>query len=487
MTKFSEGRTRIAQFRLAAQEDAPYMAQYVHSLIPVERAGIGTMAIDKFGRLYYDPNYVGSITKECGSFSILHEALHMVFDHAAMAERIVGKAGSPTQYKVWNFAVDMVVNGVLREYIRHAPEGIITAERFGLPPKLTAIEYYHLLMDANEQAQQQQQENQDEQDEQAGDDSDGEDEGSGESEGEDGSQGSEGPSGEDATGDSETDDAGGSEGDDSEGGADGRMEQGGGELEGRDDGRVDEEGGGEGGDEVTDHQGGGGSCSDGKPRDYELPPDESWEDREFSMATDLENKCEAIGWGNVPGSIRKALGNKLRPQPDPFDVLRAACARAVSSPIGAPDYTYRRISRRQVEGQPRLKGVQKLTPNAVIVLDTSGSMLDAETEAKALTVVASGLRRLRSVRVIGGDMNITSNKQVSSLKQLEWLGGGGTSMKTVLEAVDREHRPDAIVLITDGDTDWPEKLRAKLVVALTRENYAPEWATAIVVGKKAEQ
>jgi predicted metal-dependent peptidase len=131
--------------------------------------------------------------------------------------------------------------------------------------------------------------------------------------------------------------------------------------------------------------------------------------------------------------------------------------------------------------------VQKLTPNAVIVLDTSGSMLDAETEAKALTVVASGLRRLRSVRVIGGDMNITSNKQVSSLKQLEWLGGGGTSMKTVLEAVDREHRPDAIVLITDGDTDWPEKLRAKLVVALTRENYAPEWATAIVVGKKAEQ
>lgn len=255
----------------------------------------------------------------------------------------------------------------------------------------------------------------------------------------------------------------------------------------RDDGDEGSGSEGHGGEEVTDHQGDGGSCSDGKPRDYELPADDSWEDREFSMATDLENKCESTGWGNVPGAIRKALGNKLRPQPDPFDCLRAACARAVSSPVGAPDYTYRRISRRQVEGQPRLKGVQKLTPNAVIVLDTSGSMLDAETEAKALTVVASGLRRLRSVRVIGGDTNITSNKQVSSLKQLEWLGGGGTSMKTVLEAVDREHRPDAIVLITDGDTDWPEKLRAKLVVALTYENYAPAWATAIVVGKKVEE
>jgi predicted metal-dependent peptidase len=419
------------------------------------------MAVDKFGRLYYDPTFVAYITSECGSFTILHEALHVVFDHAAMAERIVGKNGTPTQYKAWNFAVDMVVNGVLREFIRHAPDGIITAERFGLPPKLTAIEYYHLLLQANEQAQQQQeQENQDEQDEQAGDDSDGEDEGSGESEGEDGGDGS----GEDEesgdAGDTEADDDGGSEGDDSEG---------------------------EGGEEVADHQGDGGSCSDGKPRDYELPADDSWEDREFSMATDLENKCESTGWGNVPGAIRKALGNKLRPQPDPFDCLRAACARAVSSPVGAPDYTYRRISRRQVEGQPRLKGVQKLTPNAVIVLDTSGSMLDAETEAKALTVVASGLRRLRSVRVIGGDTNITSNKQVSSLKQLEWLGGGGTSMKTVLEAVDKEHRPDAIVLITDGETDWPERLRAKLVVALTQPMPAPSWATAVMVGKREEE
>jgi predicted metal-dependent peptidase len=131
--------------------------------------------------------------------------------------------------------------------------------------------------------------------------------------------------------------------------------------------------------------------------------------------------------------------------------------------------------------------VQKLTPNAVIVLDTSGSMLDAETEAKALTVVASGLRRLRSVRVIGGDTNITSNKQVSSLKQLEWLGGGGTSMKTVLEAVDKEHRPDAIVLITDGETDWPERLRAKLVVALTQTMPAPSWATAVMIGKREEE
>jgi predicted metal-dependent peptidase len=467
MTNFTPGRTRIAQFRLAAQETAPYMGQYVHSLIPVERAGIGTMAVDKFGRLYYDPAFVASITSECGSFTILHEALHVVFDHAAMAERIVGKHGTPTQYKAWNFAVDMVVNGVLREFVRHAPEGIITAERFGLPPKLTAIEYYHLLLQATEQAPQ---ENQDEQDEQPEDGDDGEDEGGS------------GQRSDQSEGEGDADDSEQALSDAGSGGMDD------GEVPSeRDDGDEGSGSEGHGGEEVTDHQGDGGSCSDGKPRDYELPADDSWEDREFSMATDLENKCESTGWGNVPGAIRKALGHKLRPQPDPFDMLRAACARAVSSPLGAPDYTYRRISRRQVEGQPRLKGVQKLTPNAVIVLDTSGSMLDAETEAKALTVVASGLRRLRSVRVIGGDTRITTNKQVTTLKQLDWCGGGGTSMKTVLEAVDKEHRPDAIVLITDGATDWPEKLRAKLVVALTQPLPAPSWATAIMVGKRVEQ
>jgi predicted metal-dependent peptidase len=485
MTNFTPGRTRIAQFRLAAQETAPYMGQYIHSLIPVERAGIGTMAVDKFGRLYYDPAFVTSITAECGAFTILHEALHVVFSHASMAERIVGPNGKPISYKVWNFAVDMVVNGVLREFVRHAPEGIITAERFGLPPKLTAIEYYHLLLQANEQAEQQEQESKDDDQQQGDGDSDadsGADE-SGDEEGEDDAESGAGSDPEDGEEDAPSE-GGEDAGEPADGEADG---EGGESGDGEESGDQSGDGGDEGGEEVTDHQGDGGSCSDGKPRDYELPADDSWEDREFSMATDLENKCESTGWGNVPGAIRKALGHKLRPQPDPFDMLRAACARAVSSPLGAPDYTYRRISRRQVEGQPRLKGVQKLTPNAVIVLDTSGSMLDAETEAKALTVVASGLRRLRSVRVIGGDTRITTNKQVTTLKQLDWCGGGGTSMKTVLEAVDKEHRPDAIVLITDGATDWPEKLRAKLVVALTQPLPAPSWATAIMVGKRVEQ
>jgi predicted metal-dependent peptidase len=461
-SSFTAARERIGTFRIASQHAMPYLGTYVYSLIPVESPGIGTMAVDRFGRLYYDPVFVESTSRECGTFTVLHEALHVVFDHAAMAERVVGKQGTATQYKAWNFAVDMVVNGILCEFISHAPEGIITAERFGLPTKLTAIEYYHLLLDANEQAQRPQttpSAGEHDLHEGTTNDPDVRDDSAGEGSGDNNSSTGHTP----GNGESDRDQSGEDSGTRRSANSSSNEEI-----------------------EAADNHSGG-SCSDGLPRHYELPPDDSWEDRELAMAYDLENECAAVGWGSVPGAIRKSLNAKLRPQPDPFAVLRAACARAVSSPVGAPDYTYRRISRRQVEGQPRLKGVQKLTPNAVIVLDTSGSMLDAETEAKALTVVASGLRRLRSVRVIGGDMNITSNKQVSSLKQLEWLGGGGTSMKTVLEAVDKEHRPDAIVLITDGETDWPERLRAKLVVALTQPTEAPSWATAIMVGKQGDK
>jgi predicted metal-dependent peptidase len=128
--------------------------------------------------------------------------------------------------------------------------------------------------------------------------------------------------------------------------------------------------------------------------------------------------------------------------------------------------------------------VIKTTPSAIVVLDTSGSMTNRETQDKALTVVASALRRLRSVKVICGDTHIASNKTVTNLKQVDWAGGGGTSMRRVLEEADRIEKPDAIVLITDGYTDWPERLRARLVVALTEDRPTPAWAKSVLVKKK---
>jgi hypothetical protein len=43
-------------------------------------------------------------------------------------------------------------------------------------------------------------------------------------------------------------------------------------------------------------------------------------------------------------------------------------------------------------------------------------------------------------------------------------------------------RPNAIVVVTDGETEWPEKkTRAKLVIALVQKSRwpTPPWATVI--------
>ena len=493
--KWTEGRSRLFQFRKAAADSQVYLGQTVYALIPVERPGIGTMAVDQYSRLYYDPKYVASISVATGRFSVLHETVHVALDHSALGVLILGRCPSPAQLRAWNFACDMVVNGILREFCKDAPEGIITCERFGLPPRLSAIEYYHLLMKEhspdNEQDESDNDEDEDEDElpdnshRDTEDKDDEEQDADGDGDGDDDAAADDDSSGLE---EDEADSDGGEPGGENEIEADDEGDGDGGDSEDdSEDGEADGQSEGKGSDsgDVTDHKGGGGSCSDGQPREYELPPDEAWEDRAFTMAHDLVAKCEEVGWGNVPGELRKVLDQKLRPQPDPFDILRAAVCKAVASPVGAPDKTYKKLKRKQIVGGIRLKGTKTTTPNAVVVIDTSGSMCYPETQARCLTVVAQGLKRLRRFKVICGDTRVTSNKHVQNLKQVDWQGGGGTSMKRVLETVDREDKPDAIILVTDGETDWPTKLRARLVIALTQPAQTPVWAKATMVGSKA--
>jgi len=236
----------------------------------------------------------------------------------------------------------------------------------------------------------------------------------------------------------------------------------------------------------------GGSCADGIPRSYEAPPDPTWEayreDQAFSQVEKaIEQHEKQHGIGSVPGSLKLSISGKLRPQPNPWDVLRSAVSTSVSTPVGAPEMTYRRFSRRQQPDLPRLKGRINSQPSAVVILDTSASMCTGDDQARALSVIAQGLARLSSFRVFAGDMHIRSDKRVSRIQQVEWVGGGGTDMARLIEDVDSKYRPDSIVLVTDGYTPWPkQKPRARVVVALTQDKGKdlPRWARAVEVNKK---
>jgi predicted metal-dependent peptidase len=530
-------RDKVTRFKIASREALPYMAHRVYGMPTHERPGIKTMAVDSSGRMYYDPAFVEKIDVPFGMFVVLHEALHVVLGHARMAARVLGPNPTPAMLRRWNEACDMVVNQILVRYLGHIPDWFnpVLHTTRGLPPRLTVIEYYQLLTDKDEQEQEQrrkqqaqqrqQQDDEDEDDsygdgydedtpdmepgdnpEEDDDDSDSEDDADADPDSDDDEPAGEGHAEDDCDGleeDSEGDGGGsdadpepGSSDEDADEEGDGEAESGGSPSEDGDgvSGGDSEEGGDspdQGGDEASEL---GGSGADGQPRDYELPPESGDEEREYALDKELAKAIEEYERshpGSVPGELKDSLDVRFNPQPDPWDVLRTAVCRAIASPVGAIDYTLRRFSRRQQADGPRLRGVVRHTPNAVVILDTSGSMRlqsPSVLRDRALAVIERGVRRLTAVTVVCGDTHVRSREVVRSVKGMGITGGGGTNMDAVVEKVDQEMRPDAIIVVTDCETDWPkQKTRARLVVAAVKGSYdqfpVPAWATLVDVTK----
>jgi predicted metal-dependent peptidase len=514
-------RAKVAQFRTAVKKILPYFTGEVYGMIAIEEKRVGTMAVDEQGRMYYAPEFVRRCSIEQGRFTVCHETLHVALGHARLARKILGDNPTQSMLKAWNYAADCVVNQILGAYLHEAPgedvlgpgATIVTHQTLGLPPRLTITQYYDLLM----QQQQEQPQNPGQRgtgkDDDTEDDEDEDMEGAGEGEpddrdGEPDEQGGGDGGEQDVPHDpSEGDGEGGEEDegdDDGEGEGGARPGEGGAERDGGADrpsqdgveDSSDAEGEGCDGDPADDGGDGswsptGGSGADGVPRGYEAERDPSWADREYSLAKQLEaaiEEAERSSPGSVPGELKAAVGLRLRPQPDPYDALRASVARAVASPVGAPDFTLKRFSRRQQPGMPRLRGVNKLTPNVVVLLDTSGSMgfrcPGYERAERALDVIAKGIRKLKSVRVICWDTQKHSARMVQSMQGFEVQGGGGTDMGQAIETIDKELRPDAILMVTDLETGWCErKPRARVVIAATEapsEYYpVPGWATVV--------
>lgn len=453
----------ITAFRIMAFKFFPYLSSYVYALQPVERRGMGTMAIDKYGRLYYDPEFCEKQTMEGGAYVVIHEAMHLILRHCHRIERVLGPKPSPQDMYDMNIAADLVVWQAMEGVAKHMPQGGVNLPEArqkypGVQPNMTMEEYFSVIKRHRQEPPKQP--------EPQGGQGQDQDQDKGEKGGLPGDPGG------DAKPEGQKDEPGQGTGDKGDG------EQ---EI-------------------ITDgwEPVGGGSAADGQPRDYEEAPDPNWEAfqedellerveqkiEEFEDNPQLRHGCAA--GPHVPDCLKVAIKEKLRPTPDPWSRLAAAVGMAASKPVGMPDSTYRKFSRRQsAMPEVRLKGVHKLTPKAAVVLDTSGSMCCGETQAKALNVIAQGLRAVGQFPVVAGDTRARSSKTVQHLKQVTWDGGGGTDMTIVLEAADKKYKPDVIVLVTDGYTPWPsQRTRYRLVVACTTDAHVPEWAVACRIPNK---
>ena len=433
-------------------EYVPYLASYIYSLREQETPGIGTAAVDEAGNLYWCPKFVSEIGRDQTAYIVAHEALHLVYDHHSRAREIIGEHADEFHRFVCNVAGDLVIEQTLHMMRHLRPSGVVhlgcKIEAWGItldfPENKSMQEYYRLILEKlkGQQSPKQEQSNDGQHGDSSSSDGGGQDAGAPDDSDADGKAGGNPPDGSTPPPPS---------------GA-GHPASGQGEVP-----------------PPPGSPGTGGSCGDGQARPYEIENDGSWETWGSDMAAAKAEEAIAEyeqqnGKGSVPGSIKQALTCKLRPQPDPFDQLRSAVCTSVASPVGGRDFSHRRRSRKQPPGDddPLLHGRITVQPNAVVIVDTSGSMMGKDTQARALSVIGQGIRKLSRVKVFCADTHVRSHALVATTKAFAWAGGGGTSMARAIEEVDRTDKPDSIILITDAITDWPaKKPHARVVVAYT--------------------
>ncbi|MDQ1043366.1 VWA-like domain-containing protein [Streptomyces sp. V4I2] len=206
-----------------------------------------------------------------------------------------------------------------------------------------------------------------------------------------------------------------------------------------------------------------GSGADGLEREWDLGPDGarglSEQERDavrFRVAQGITGRP-----GHASKGWRRWAEEAFHP-PQPWrELLGAAIRSAASGPGAGEDYTYGRPSRRSasVPGAV-LPSLRRRPPRVSVIIDTSGSVSDAELGSAILEVAAIS-------RAVGGRRDLVSVLPCDAAARvvhplcrgegIPLMGGGGTDLRTgFAKALRSRPRPDVIVVLTDGQTPWPD-------------------------------
>ena len=233
-----------------------------------------------------------------------------------------------------------------------------------------------------------------------------------------------------------------------------------------------------------------GSGADGMPRPGQEPGGlPGWQAELLRRQVAQDIVAHGKQAGTVPAGLLRWAEEVLIPKVNWRAQLAAELRRAIAEVSGAVDYSYRRPSRRSAAvGPVVLPALRRPVPEVAVVCDTSGSMT-ADLLAMVLAEVEGLLRALglaRQVRVLACDTAVAPAQRVSSARQVQLVGGGGTNMGAGIEAAAAlRPRPAVTVVLTDGYTPWPAAAPKgmRIVVGLlgAQAPPAPPWARSVRV------
>ncbi|CAL9340702.1 hypothetical protein SUDANB120_00262 [Streptomyces sp. enrichment culture] len=249
-----------------------------------------------------------------------------------------------------------------------------------------------------------------------------------------------------------------------------------------------------------------GSGADGLDREWDLGPDGanglSAQERDavrFRVAQGIKGRP-----GDAPRQWQRWAEEAFHP-PQPWrDLLGAAIRSAVSGAGAGEDYSHGRPSRRSsaLRGTV-LPSLRRRPPQVAVVIDTSGSVSDAELGSALLEVAAicravGGRRDL--VTVLSCDAAARVVGPLCRAEGIPLVGGGGTDLRRGFrQALRSRPRPDVVVVLTDGQTPWPsDPPPCRTVVGLFprpappgspyeddpdyRPDEPPQWARVVTLG-----
>ena len=507
----------LSEARLAACRVWPEASHVIMSMVPVESPGLaqraaGSICVDQYWRLYFDPQAFLERSVVQRIATILHETAHLLGRHHVRAKRYVAPDDRQAWFD-WNCACDMAVWGLIKAAGMPVPETAVTAERAGFSENLSAEQYFRLIRDKREQERQQAQEQaeQDEQENQGdsdGNDSQEPDDGDGAGD----SQASDEDS-DQSDDQSESDSQGDQAGESGEGQSDDGSDSDAGSQDDADESGSDSDDGSDGGNAGMPQPGAGvegGSCADGVARDWELPAPQG-DDSAASQADKQEDtppvveqwkqeillrnaadRLAASGKGSGSGMWREMVEHYQEPKLDPRRLLQKTLSRQLGNlQAGCGRFTYRRPARRpSLGGTLRPRSFQPV-PRILVIIDTSGSMSSEEMRLGVglVSKCINALRLQDGVRVMAGDDMAQWDEQCFNPRHISLIGGGGTDMACLIEAAaskPQRERPELIVVVTDGETGWPKtRVAMPVVVALTRDSeYArffpvPDWMESV--------
>ena len=138
-----------------------------------------------------------------------------------------------------------------------------------------------------------------------------------------------------------------------------------------------------------------------------------------------------------------------------------------------------------------LPALRTRPPRVAVIIDTSGSVSDAELGSALLEVTAIG----RAVGGGPGQVSVISCDAAAGVAHplcraegIPLIGGGGTDLRQgFARALTARSRPDVIVVLTDGQTPWPAaEPPCRTVVGLfplSRDRvWPPPWARVVTIG-----